>query len=287
MAQGLDRRRFLSGGGGLAVLALAPGARVRQLLDEVIAAAPSGGGRFLRSGELRTLRALTARLVPGPPGDPGPGALEAHAAEAIDLLLGAFELHPPLIHAGGPFSGRAGGTHDQFAHFVPLDRLAELGWRIRLEGSRGDPQREFAGPVVGLQEVYRSGLARLEQITLKRFSVTFASASPRRQDLLLSSPDLLVTRLVDAALANTLEALCGPPEYGGNHALAGWRTLGWEGDRQPAGFTAAEVSQPDPPLASAAAGEPTERTAFELLSHTEWSGAPNERWWSRRGGLRR
>jgi hypothetical protein len=287
VAQGIDRRRFLSGGGGLVLLALAPGPRVRQLLDEV-AAAPSGRGRFLRPRELRTLRALTARLAPGPPVDPGPGALEVHAAEAIDLLLGAFELDPPLIHTGGPFSGRAGGKRDDFAHFVPLDRLAELGWRMRLEGSRGDPRREFAGPVVGLQQIYRSGLARLNQIARKRFAVPFAAASPRHQEMLLSSPDPLVARLLDATLANTLEALCGPPEYGGNHALTGWRTLGWEGDRQPAGFTAAEVSEPDPPIASAAAREPVDGSLVERLAQLEFSpGPPNERWWSARSGLRR
>ena len=44
------------------------------------------------------------------------------------------------------------------AHFVPMDRQAELAWRIRLEGSRGIGEREFAGPVIGLQQLYRDGL---------------------------------------------------------------------------------------------------------------------------------
>src|SRR6266513_2543169 len=100
-------------------------------------------------------------LAFGPPDDPDPGAREAMVAEAIDLLLGAFLVKPPLIHAGGPFSDRAGAREDDFAEFVPLDRHAELGWRIRLEGSLGLPEREFAGPVVGLQQTYREGLAHL------------------------------------------------------------------------------------------------------------------------------
>ena len=143
------------------MLALAPPARVHSLLEAARAA--TGDGRFLTKHELATLRAATARFVPGPPYDPDPGALQAGAAEAIDLMLGAFRVRPPLIHAGGPFSGRAGGRRDDFAHFVPLDRLATLGWRIRLEGSRGMRSREFAGPVVGLQEIYRKGLAHLDE----------------------------------------------------------------------------------------------------------------------------
>src|SRR5207253_1163879 len=123
-----------------------------------------------------TLPAVPARSGPGPPDDPDPGALEAGVAEAIDLLLAAFTLDPPLIHAGGPFSDRAGATHDDFADFVPLDAHAALGWRIRLEGSQGLPEREFAGPVTGLQEIYRSGLAHLDERSQQAFGVDFKDA---------------------------------------------------------------------------------------------------------------
>src|SRR5437764_1912584 len=144
----IDRRTFLKAAGGLGLLALAPPARVRALL----AAAPAAGqaGRFLTAHELDTLRAVSGRFLPGPPDDPDPGAVEAGAAEAIDLYLAAFTVDPPLIHAGGPLSNRAGATHDDFADFVPLDRLAELGWRIPLGGSQGKPDRAVEGADVGL-----------------------------------------------------------------------------------------------------------------------------------------
>src|SRR4051794_6876292 len=132
MSSELSRREFVRAGGSLALVAALPAERARALITS--ASAKGRHGRFLRAHELETLRALTARLVPGPPDDPDPGAVEAHAAEAIDLLLGAFRVRPPLIHAGGPFSGRAGGHRDDFKHFVSLDRQAALGWRIRLEG---------------------------------------------------------------------------------------------------------------------------------------------------------
>ena len=249
MPAGLGRRAFLKAAGALGLLALVPARRLQALVANV--PGPGQAGRFLTAHELDTLRAVTARFVPGPPDDPDPGALEAGVAEAIDLLLAAFTLDPPLIHAGGPFSDRAGATHDDFADFVPLDAHAALGWRIRLEGSQGLPEREFAGPVTGLQEIYRSGLAHLDERSQQAFGVDFEDAPGPAQDLLLSDQtDGDLQTFVGAALANTLEAMYGPPEYGGNRSLVGWGYTRWPGDLQPRGSTDAEVSQPGPDTGS-------------------------------------
>src|SRR5438874_11916994 len=180
MPAGLGRRAFLKAAGALGLLALVPARRLQALV--VSAPGPGQAGRFLTAHELDTLRAVTARFVPGPPDDPDPGALEAGVAEAIDLLLAAFTFAQPLIHAGGPFSDRAGATHDDFADFVPLDAHAELGWRIRIEGSLGRPEREFAGPVTGLQQLYRAGLKHLDD----KAGGDFASLPGPAQDLILS-----------------------------------------------------------------------------------------------------
>src|SRR5205823_5622911 len=115
MARGVTRRSFVAGGGAFGLLALAPPGRVNELL--AAARADPGGGRYLNAHELATLRALCGRLIPGPPDDPDPGAIEAQVPEAIDLLLGAFTVDPPIIHAGGPFSNRDGAQHDDFAKF--------------------------------------------------------------------------------------------------------------------------------------------------------------------------
>ena len=95
---------FLKVAGSVGLLALVPTPRLAALVQS----APTAGqaGRFLSAHELDTLRSVTGRLLPGPPEDPDPGAIEAGAAEAIDMLLGAFTFDPPLIHAGGPFSNR-------------------------------------------------------------------------------------------------------------------------------------------------------------------------------------
>ena len=235
----LTRRSLVRSTGAVGLLALVTPAHVRALVEEV--ARSGGDGRFLTARELRTLRAVTARIVPGPPEDPDPGALQARCAEAIDLLLGAFRVKPALIHAGGPFSGRAGGRRDDFAHFVALDRQAALGWRIRLEGSRGMKSREFAGPVRGLQQIYREGLAHLDA----RAGGDFAGLPSAAQEALMRDvTDAKVQELVNTALEHTLDAMYGPPEYGGNHGLVGWSYTHWPGDRQPRGFTDREVSEP-------------------------------------------
>jgi Gluconate 2-dehydrogenase subunit 3 len=283
VASELSRRSFLAAGGALGLLALAPPARVRFLLESARAAA--GEGRFLTKHELGTLRAVTGRFIPGPPYDPDPGAIEAGVAEAIDLLLGAFRVKPPLIHAGGPFSGRAGGPRDDFAHFVPLDRHAALGWRLRLEGSRGMRSREFAGPVKGLQQIYREGLAHLDERARSMVALDFAAAPAPVQDAILSDQsDSGTQEFVGAALANTLEAMYGPPEYGGNRKLVGWTPNRWQGDRQPAGFPAARVSSPDPgPQLGAVAA-----TTLKAIAPLMW-GARARRdapWLARRGLVR-
>ena len=245
MGSPMSRRSFLGAAGSIGLLALVPSRRLDALMA---AASPGQAGRFLNAHEMDLLRAVAARLVPGPPEDPDPGALDAKAAEAIDLLLVAFEVSPPMIHAGGPFSNRAGSRHDDFADFVPLDPHAELGWRIRLEGSLGRPEREFAGPVRGLQQIYREGLAHLDA----RAGGAFAALPGPAQDLILSDQsDDQVQELVGAAFSNTLEAMYGPPEYGGNRNLVGWGFTHWDGDTQPRGHTDAEVSQPGAGAAAA------------------------------------
>src|SRR5258708_27961998 len=125
---------------------------------------------WLNAQEYATLRAACAQMLPS--GEGTPGAEEAGVADYIDGFLGAFSFDPPRIWAGGPTSGRNGGVAG-FATFIRLSPLDELAWRMRIEGSQGLPEREFNGPVVGLQERYRVGLAAL--------GVDFTEADGREQ----------------------------------------------------------------------------------------------------------
>jgi len=290
----IGRRAFLKTTGALGLLALMPRSRVLALLAAT--PAPGQAGHFLDGHQLQTLRALTYRLIPGlnddpglnnVPPDPDPGAREALCAEAIDILLGAFQFDPPMIHAGGPFSNRAGAAHDDFADFVRLDPHAELGWRIRIEGTRGIKARTFAGPVDGLQEIYVSGLKLLDDRARASFGVDFAAASAIQQDTILNDmADYTLQTFLASAFSNTLDAMYGPPEYGGNRGVAGWAYLHWDGDVQPRGYTDAQVTEPGPaPLAPISAQQA--KKVLELLPYMGGRPASRERPWLSRPGFER
>ena len=189
-----------------------------------------------------------------------------------------------LSTPAAPSPNRAGAHRDELAHFVALDRQAELGWRIRLEGSRGLREREFAGPVTGLQEIYRNGLGHLDQRARRVYGAGFAAATSSDRDRLLADDgDAALQSFIGAALANTLEAMYGPPEYGGNRDLVGWSSNAWAGDTQPRGFTRAQITQPDRGAASA----PDALPAIQALPDLSGRQAPREAWWLRRGRLGR
>jgi Gluconate 2-dehydrogenase subunit 3 len=184
---------------------------------------------WLTDAEYRTLVAACDRIVPA--GSAGPGAVAGGAPEYIDGLLGAFLFDPPRIWAGGPTSGRHGGE-EGFGHFHRLSPLDELAWRMRIEGSQGLPEREFNGPVEGLQQRYRDGLAALGE--------NYCERSPLEQEEALRAVPEFATMLFH----HVCEGMYGDPEYGGNPDGIVWEAIGYAGDTQPRGWTDLEVSDP-------------------------------------------
>jgi hypothetical protein len=184
---------------------------------------------FFEDDELAILSAAVDRLIP--PDDEGaPGASAAGVVDYIDTLLGAFTFDPPRIFPGGPFSGRWGGDAS-FDRWLPLGPMEEVAWRTRIEGSQGRPEREFNGPVVGLQQRYRDGLAALGR--------DFVDLSPDEQDHRIDV-DRAFKRLL---YEHACEGMYGDPVYGANRDRAGWDSIGWIGDIEPRGYTDEEVSR--------------------------------------------
>ena len=182
--------------------------------------------RFLTEHEYAVVQAAADRLIP--PSGAHPGGAALGVADYVDRLLGAFTFDPPLIFAGGPFSGRAGGAAS-FADFLPLTRHEELAWRTRIEGSLGRAEREFNGPVRGWQEIYREGITAL--------GADFTGVDGEEQDRRLAAQRELRRLLFEHAC----EGAYGPPEYGGNRDLEGWSAIQFPGDSQPRGYTDDEV----------------------------------------------
>jgi Gluconate 2-dehydrogenase subunit 3 len=189
-----------------------------------------GGHVFFDAASYAVVEAACDRLVPAMGAHPGARALGV--ADYIDGLLGAFSFDPPRIWAGGPFSGRFGGQAS-FGRFTPLSQVEELAWRTRIEGSRGIPEREFNGPVVGWQDQYRRGIAALgaEFPTLP---------SEEQDDRLGAAPEFK-----ELLYRHACEGAYAAPEYGGNRDGAGWRAVQFPGDVQPRGYTDEEVSSRD------------------------------------------
>lgn len=235
---GLSRRDLLRGG------AAGVGAVVLSQFGALpaVALAPDGTGpSFLTADELRLLGGLVDRFLPGPPESTEPGAADVGVPEAIDALLAAFEVDPPCIYAGAPFSDRGGHPVNQFASFLPLDAYEEKAWRLRILGSQGDPSLEFNGPVQGLQTTYRDGLAALADAGFDP-----DAPGPARDLVLQTSGDARIAAVVDVALPHAVELMYGPPEYGGNRDLAAWESIGFDGDVHPTGYTDEQVEQLDP-----------------------------------------
>jgi Gluconate 2-dehydrogenase subunit 3 len=184
---------------------------------------------WLSEQEYATLRAACAQMIPS--GEDHPGAEDAGVVDYIDGFLGAFSFDPPRIWAGGPTSGRKGGEAG-FSRFLSLSRLDELAWRMRIEGSQGIPEREFNGPVIGLQQRYREGLAALGE--------DFPQADGKEQRRRLRADE----SFCDLLWEHCCQGMYGAPEYGGNRDCVGWAYIDYEGDVQPRGYSDAEVSQP-------------------------------------------
>ena len=237
----VTRRRFLQLGlSGMAIIALPVGcgdiaSETSTAIKGVNNAEP---GRFFDAHQYETIRALTGLIIPE---DQDPGAVTACVVDYIDYLLGAFTVDPPRIFAAGPFSGRHGGENN-FRVYLPLSRVKEIAWRTYIEGSQGFPEREFNGPVTGLQEIYTTGVEQLDLLAQERFGALFVDLDPSQQTKVQRKAD---KDFIQTVFNHTVEGMYAAPEYGGNQDLAGWKYIGYEGDRQPIGYSRQQMEQID------------------------------------------
>ncbi|MBI4816950.1 MAG: gluconate 2-dehydrogenase subunit 3 family protein [Deltaproteobacteria bacterium] len=235
----ISRRTFL---GGAVTLVCAP---PLAGCDEPVASSSMVDGWVVPAGtklspsRYATLAALADTLIPGDV--TSPGATLARAAWYIDQFLGAFDVDPPRIYAGGPYSGRHGGLNG-FAEFLPLTRVEALSFRTLIEGSRGIPEREWNGPVKGLIQTLEEGLDELEAVAADRTERSFRGLSLEDRRGVLTGFD---AELLKVVYRYVVEGTYGDPVYGGNFELSGWKSIRYEGDRHPLGFNPLQLMQPE------------------------------------------
>jgi gluconate 2-dehydrogenase gamma chain len=118
-------------------------------------------GRFFTAHQWRTVEAATSRIIPT---DHDPGAREANVVTFIDRYLSGID----FIYANPYGSGF-----------------------LRLEGRQADAWAQRVGI---LQERYRAGLARLDEMGRRHFGRDFAELDEDQQDMVLTeiSPSLSV-----------------------------------------------------------------------------------------------
>jgi hypothetical protein len=204
--------------------------------------------RFLSAHQAAVVTEATARLVPGPLDEPAeaghPGAREAGVTHYVDRLLSVFDVDPPAVFAGGPWSNRHAPGLDRLTDFVPLQERQERAWRSRVARLRRD---------------VTTAVAALDKGAVAAGYSDFTAAPAAEQDRILT--DLAEAR--DVLFGLTIDAMYSVPEYGGNAGLSAWQEIKWPGDVQPVGYPAAAVEGDDGPDPVAAGDLPA---VHELLA---------------------
>jgi gluconate 2-dehydrogenase gamma chain len=158
---------------------------------------------FFDGNEGRAAEAAVARLIPAD--DAGPGAKEAGVAVFIDLQL-----------AG------AWGAGDHLYRQTPF--LA------------GTPQQGYQLAFTPA-EMFRLGLAQLDEASRKAHRLAFADLTQEQQDALLAGAEqgkldfgaLPSAAFFAALLDATMEGFFSDPIYGGNRDKIGWKLVGFPG----------------------------------------------------------
>lgn len=205
-------------------------------VDIVPDSAPTGAQRdslqHFNPQQALTVEAIVGRLIPGDA--QSPGAREAGAVFYIDHLLAHFTGYENPAYMQGPFAATYSGDQppdddDPAVVWVQADQLERYGRQ---------------SPFVP-REIYRMGLARLDELARQRFGNDFVAISETQQDELLAAVEdaeaddvngifgeLSASYFFQVVRTHTLEGFLSDPVYGGNRDMAGWRLVGFPGSRR-------------------------------------------------------
>jgi gluconate 2-dehydrogenase gamma chain len=243
----VSRRLFLkSSGAAIASTGVAVPVAAHQATPESTPAAPGATPaaadvqplsppaiEFFNPYEAAMVEALTARILPGTPDDPG--AREAGVIYYIDRVL------------AGPDGGYAVKTYRQGPFLVvsegetSVERTSRTDiYRVVETAPRDDVSRYGYQSVLTPQEIYRRGLASVDAYARSAHGAAFLDLGEDQQDAVLETMEADEATEFDAPGGNafftklrndTIEGMFSDPIYGGNRDMAGWRLIGYPGAR--------------------------------------------------------
>lgn len=182
---------------------------------------------FFSLHEARTVEALTARILPGTPDDPG--AREAGVVVYIDHLLSQEHGWAQPIYRMPPYAEAYEGDQPPGAEAGPYQVI----WVKQEELERYGPQNALTP-----REIYRVGLAAVDQYANEQFGSNFIDLSEEQQDQVVgdlagdkasgfSEPS--AADFFEQLRTHTIEGMFGDPAYGGNRNMVGWKLIGYPG----------------------------------------------------------
>jgi gluconate 2-dehydrogenase gamma chain len=184
----------------------------------------AGTLRFFSPHEARTIEAITARIMPGTPDDPG--AREAGVVNYIDYMLSAREGFNEPTYREAPFA-------ELYETTPPLDSPYNVVWVSADQIDRYGYQSTLTP-----REVYRLGVGYLDAFARSRFNGRFADLTEDKQDELIGAmvdntatgfDQFSAKAFFQVLRRHTGEGMFSDPAYGGNRDMIGWRLLGYTG----------------------------------------------------------
>jgi gluconate 2-dehydrogenase gamma chain len=249
----LSRREFLRAAGAAAATAAGIGALTSSC--QGVAEAPEFGGlpgtpvptalqypavpyppavppqpgllQYFTPAEAQLVEALTARLLPGSPEDPG--AREAGVVYYIDNLLAQTEgfaeptyRQPPFVQV---YEGAAPPTSQANAYqviWLPAEEIERYGYQS----------------VLTPREVFRLGMTYVDRYANDQFGRNFIDLTEDDQDTILDNmlrgratgfERLPSDTFFHVLRRYTSEGMFSDPAYGGNRNMVGWQLIGYPG----------------------------------------------------------
>lgn len=202
---------------------------------------PSDTFQVFTQAEAAVVEALTARILPGTPDDPG--AREAGVVYYIDHKLSQQDGIVTYTYRTGPwarpYEGDTPPEPEDGVVWVPASEIRRYGYQSQLS------------PV----DIYRAGIASLEAYAELNYGGRVPELSEEDQDQIIW--DMLDENIDDftefSSIAffqtlrmDTAEGMFSDPAYGGNRNMAGWVLVGFPGAQRAYAPSEMQVEQHEP-----------------------------------------